>query len=82
MVFENLRFRPFTRKREASIFKNLHYGQREKIIYVFSDSFHLIRVDLRPRTGEKISVFKQKRILVDGTLETIWMFFEHNTVVQ
>ena len=28
--------------------------------YVFSDSFHLIRVDGRPRTGEKISVFKQK----------------------
>ena len=39
--------------------------------YVFSDSFHLIHVDLRPRIGEKISVFKQKRILVDGTLETL-----------
>ena len=24
MVFENLPFRPFTRKREAGVFKNLH----------------------------------------------------------
>ena len=39
--------------------------------YVFTDSFHLIRVDGRPRTGEKISFFKQKRIPVDGVLETL-----------
>ena len=28
MVFENLRFRPFTaRKREANVFKSLHFGK-------------------------------------------------------
>ena len=28
IVFENLRFRPFTSKLEASVFKNLHSGGR------------------------------------------------------
>ena len=27
-IFENIHFRPFTRKREASVIKNLHSGER------------------------------------------------------
>ena len=53
VVFENLRFRPFTRQREASVFeKNAFFG----------DSFHRIRVDGR-RNRRK----RQKQLRVDGS---------------
>ena len=35
---------------------------------VFGDRFHRKRVDGRPNRRKKISVFKQKRIRVDGAL--------------
>ena len=35
IVFKNLCFHPFTRKREAGIFKNLHYGDRSWKIRIF-----------------------------------------------
>ena len=35
---------------------------------VFGDRFHRKRVDGRPNRSKKISVFKQKRIGVDGAL--------------
>ena len=52
IVFENLCFCPSTRKREASVYKNLQSGERFWKHNVFGD--------------QKISGFKQKRILVDG----------------
>ena len=35
IVFKNLRFHPFTSKREAGIFKNLHYEDRSWKIRIF-----------------------------------------------
>jgi len=51
IVFENLLFRPSTRKRKASVFKNLH--------------FENIRFAVLGQTGGKMFVFNQKRIRVD-----------------
>ena len=53
IVFENFRFCPSTRKREASVFKNLQ--SLEKVFENITFS-----------VTKKISGFKQKRILVDG----------------
>ena len=68
IVFENLRFRTSTRKRKARVFKNLHSGER-----FWKDPFS---VTAPPDTcgrwvklgggGGGISVFKEKRIGVDG----------------
>ena len=66
IVFENLRFRKSTRKRVARILKNLHSEER-----CYKDAFSVTvfteYVWTVGQTGEKkISVLKQKRILVEG----------------
>ena len=52
--FENLRFRPSSRKRVACVFQN-------KMLIVFTEYMWTVG-----QTGEKIAVFKQNRICVDG----------------
>ena len=64
IVFENLRFRPSTRKRVASVFKNLHSGERFWKDAWFGDRFHRIQVNGRRNRREKKFVFKQKRKVV------------------
>ena len=66
IVFENLRFHPSTRKRGASVLKNLHYGARFWMNALSATIFteYVSTVD---QSGEKISVFKQKPIRLDGT---------------
>ena len=66
IVFENLRFRPSTRKRKAGVFKKSPLWRAFLKRCVFGDCFHMIRVDGRPNWRKKISVFKQKRIRVYG----------------
>ena len=60
MYFENLCFRPFWRIRKARVSENVF----ERCVFV--DRFHWIRVDGRPNRKKKTSVFKRKRIHVDG----------------
>ena len=60
MYFENLCFRPSWRIREARVSENVF----ERCVFV--DRFHWIRVDGRPNRKKKTSVFKRKRIHVDG----------------
>ena len=56
IVFENLCLCPSTRKRKAGVFKSLHSGERfEKMRF----TGYVLTVG---QTGEKISVFKQKRM--------------------
>ena len=69
IVFENLRFRTSTRKRKAHVFKNLRSGER-----FWKDPFSVTAspdtsgrwVKLGGGGGGGISVFKEKRIGVDG----------------
>ena len=71
ILFKNLGFRPFTRKREVGVYKNLHSGKR-----FWKDAFSVTvftgYVWTVGQTRGKISVFKQKGIHVDEGL--IWLF--------
>ena len=59
IVFENLRFRPTTRKRETGVFKNPHSGER-----FWKDAFSVIiftgYVRTVGQTAEKKSAFSNK----------------------
>ena len=69
IVFENLRFRTSALKRKAHVFQNLHSGER-----FCKDPFSVTAspdtcgrwVKLGGRGVGGISVFKEKRIRVDG----------------
>ena len=57
IVFENLRFRPSTRRQKAGVFKNFHPGWRAFLKRsVFGDRFHQIRVDGGPNRRKNIHV--------------------------
>ena len=56
IVFENLCFRPSTRKREASVFKALHLKD------VFSVAVLPKKGGRKAKPEGKISVFKQEQI--------------------
>ena len=60
-------FIPFTLVQQKGFFKNLHSGERfEKIRRVFGGRLHWLHVNDRRNQSGKNSVFKQKRIRVDG----------------
>ena len=62
IVFETSVFaRPCTRKRKAGVFKNLHSRER-----FWKDAFPPDTCKRQVKPKKKISVFKQKRIRVDG----------------
>ena len=69
IVFENLRFRPSTRKRWTGVFKNPHTGERLETC-VFGDRLHFFTgyVRIVGQTAEKI-----KRIRADGALSFCFM---------
>ena len=73
IVFENLRFRPSKRKREASVFKNLHSGERfwKDAFWVTVFTRYVLMVG---QTGEQNIRFRL-RIGVDGQKPIFFFFF-------
>ena len=61
IVFENLRFRPSTRKWKAGVFKNLHSGERFLKRSIFGDCFHRMRVDSRQNRRKKYPLLNKNR---------------------
>ena len=59
LLFEKFRFRPSTRRRKASVLKNLHFGKRFRkdaiSVTVFTEYVYSVS-----QIGKKISVFNLK----------------------
>jgi len=72
IVFENLRFRPSKRKREASVFKKSPLWRAFLKRCVLGDRFYQIRVDGRPDWGIKYPFLFSDRC---GRAKTYFLFY-------
>ena len=67
IVFENLLFRPSTRKREAGVLKDVHSGDRFPKPAFFICLKTQFTCGGKAKTEEKNSVLKNIQLHVDGT---------------